>query len=237
MPHSALRHHRSTAGHVAYISAFLLCACSIPGIRWEETDIAGPPLASGQQTKQVHRCDIATAHSPWASTGHFSRCDIAFRSDDGVHIDAFGVERDISAALPRALPLRPLLEQFRSSTRGAISPIERYTLYLVAVNPVVVVGVPSKPGDVSCFSPGWTKCFTVVENYQLDQRYAQRSSFTVYYNTRAPVRNGSFVLIPEWKNAFMLLSTEIPAAIFSEKGATITLVQRENTWQVSGSKP
>jgi hypothetical protein len=237
MPHSKRHRHHWAFGCIALISAMLMCACSIPSVRWTATDVAGPPLASGKPTKQVHRCDVVTAQSPWASTGGFNRCDIAFRSDDGVQIDAFGVQRDISAALPRALPLRPLLEQFRSTTRGSNGPIERYTLYLVAVNPIVVVGIPDKPGDASCLAPGWTKCFAAVENYPLDQRYAQRSSFTVYYNTRPPVRNGSFVLVPEWQTTSMPLHTERQTATFGERGTTITLVQRENTWQTSGSTP
>jgi hypothetical protein len=222
---------------VALLSALLISACSIPGIRWEATETKGPPLASGQPTKQVHRCNVVTAHSPWASTGGFNRCDIAFRSDNGIQIDAFGVQRDISAALPRALPLRPLLQQFRSTTRNASGPIQQYTLYLVAVNPVVVVGVPDKPGDAYCSAPGWTKCFSVTETYQPEQRYSQPISFKVYYNTHPPVRSGSFVLVPEWQNASIELSTERQAATFTEKGAAITLVQRESTWQTSGSNP
>lgn len=234
MPHSQLCRHRYVA---VCFSAILVCACSIPGIRWEETDIEGPPLATGERTRQVHRCDIATAHSPWASTGNFNKCDVAFRGGDGVHIDAFGVQRDISAALPRALPLRPSLEQFRNSTHSLNTPIERYTLYLVTVNPIVVVGIPNKPGDRHCFAPGWTKCFTAVEDYRSDQRYAQRSSFTVYYNTHPPVRNGSFVLVPEWQNPSMPLPSENPTATFVEKAMSITLEQRDGTWRVSGSPP
>lgn len=237
MPHSKLHRHRCNTGCVAVISALLMCACSIPGIRWEDTDIVGPPLGNGQPTKQMHRCDVVTAHSPWASTGHFNRCDVAFRSDDGIQIDAFGVQRDISAALPRVLPLQPLLEQFRSANHGSAKPFQDYWLYLVAVNPVVVIGVPKKPGDSFCSAPGWTKCFTVTELYQLDQRYARRTSFTVYYNTHPPIRDGAFVLVPEWQNASMPLPTERPTATFSEKGMVFTLVQRENTWRVSGSKP
>ena len=232
MPHSKSRHSPFAAGCVAVVSALLLGACSIPGIRWEVTEVAGPPLASGHPTKQVKRCDVVTARSPWASTGGFNRCDIAFRSDDGVQIDAFGVQRKIGEALPRALPLRPLLKQFRSTTRGSSSPIERFTLYLVAVNPVVVVGIPDKPGDRSCFAPGWTKCFTAIENYQLVDQYATPTSFTVYYNTPPPVRNGSFVLVPEWETASFPLSTEGQSATFNEKGTTITLVQRESSWQI-----
>lgn len=233
MLHRPLRRHPS----VACCWAVLLCACSITGIRREETEIAGPPLATGQPTRQVHRCDIATAHSPWASTGNFNRCDVAFRGGNGVHIDAFGVQRDISAALPRALPLRPLLEQFRNSAVSSKGSVDRYTLYVVAVNPTVVVGVPNKRGDSSCFAPGWTKCFTAVENYQQDQRYAARSSFTVYYNTRPPVRDGSFVLVPEWNNPSTPLPSENPTATFVEKATSITLEQRDGTWRVSGAGP
>lgn len=213
-----------------------MCACSIPGIRWEETDILGPPLASGQPTKQVHRCDAVTAHT-WGSGGTYNRCDVAFRSSDGTQIDAFGVQGSISAALPRALPLQPLLEQFRSANHGSATPYRNYWLYLVAVNPVVVIGVPKNPGDPFCSAPGWTKCFTATELYQLDQRHARRTNFTVYYNIHPPVRDGAFVLVPEWQTESMHLPAEIPTATFSEKGTTFTLVQREKTWRLSGLKP
>jgi len=237
MPHRSVQFHRCYTGCIALVVALLLCACSIPGIRWEDTDISGPPLASGQPTKQARRCDVVTSQSGWASGGAYNRCDIAFRSDDGTQIDVFGVQRNISEALPRALPLRPLLEQFRSANHGSAKPYQDYWLYLVAVNPAVVIGVPKKPGDPYCSAPGWTKCFNATELHRLDQRYAQRTNFTVYYNTHPPVRDGAFVLVPEWQNESILLPAERPAATFSEKGTTFTLVQRENTWRLSGSKP
>lgn len=235
MPLNQRQSHRFKTVCIAVISALLLCACSIP--RWEDTDVLGPPLASGEPTKQVNRCDAATAHSPWASGASRNRCDVAFRSGDGTQIDAFGVQLRISEALPRALPLQPLLEQFRSVNHRSAKPFQDYWLYLVAINPVVVIGVPKKLGDRYCSAPGWTKCFTATELYQLDQRYAERTNFTVYYNTRPPVRDDAFVLVPEWKNDSMPLSAERPEVTFSEKGTVFTLVQRENTWQLSGSKP
>lgn len=217
---------------IALISVLLASGCSIPGIRWEATGIPGPPLATGEPTNQVHRCDVVTAQSPWASNGGFNRCDVAFRSDNGVQIDAFKVQGDISAALPSAIPLRPLLEQFPKEARSATGKINSYTLYLVALNPIVVVGVPDKPGDTGCFAPGWTKCFTAQEYYKLDQRYARRSSFTVYYNTSPPTRDGSFVLVPEWKSDSASLSTEKQVVTLSGNGKTIVLVQSGSTWQV-----
>lgn len=241
---STLRYAASKPRHdvyysrcIAVVSVLFLCGCSIPGIRWEDTDILDPPLASGQPTKQVHRCDVVTSHSGWASTGHFNRCDVAFRSGDGTQVDAFGVQRNISAALPRALPLKPLLEQFRSANRGSSKSFQDYWLYLVAINPVVVIGVPKKSGDPFCSAPGWKKCFTATELYQLDQRYAQRTSFTVYYNAQPPVRDGAFVLVPEWQNESVPLSAEEPIATISDKGMVLTFVQRGNTWRLSGSKP
>jgi hypothetical protein len=228
--------NRPTLVRLPVVVGLLLSACSIPGVRWKDAEVVGPPLASGQPTKQVHRCDVVTAHSPWASTGHFNRCDIAFRSDTGVQIDAFAIQREISAALPRALPLRPLLEQFKNSTAGMKGSTlsENYALYLVAVSPAVVVGVPSKNGDLNCSGPSWTRCFTVVENDHVDQRYSRRSDFAVHYNTRAPVRNGAFILIPEWQGDSAPLPAEVQSAKFSHGGSTVDLVQRDGEWHVSG---
>ncbi len=234
---SKVRRHPRYFGCVPLISVLLLSACSIPGIRWQVTDTKGPPLTSGQSTKQVRRCDVVTAQSPWASNGGFSRCDIAFRSDDGVQISAFEVQRDVSASLALALPLRPLLQQFRAPGRASNGLPERYTLYVVALNPIVVVGMPNKPGEAIDSGPGWTKSFTAAEYYQSGQRYVVGSYFTVFYNTHPPVRNDSFFLVPSWQIASVPLSTEMQTATFSEKGITITLVQRSNTWQISGSKP
>ena len=222
--------HRFAAACVAVISALLLCACSIPGFLWEATDITGPPLASGQPTKQFNRC--TTTPSPWAPTGRSSSCEIEFRSGNGVRVDALGIVRDISAALPRALPLRPLLQQFRSTTRASGSTVG-YTLYLVAVNPAVVVGVPEQRGDASRSAPGWTKYFTAREYDEPNQRNSRPASFRVFYNTPPPVITGSFVFVPEWQTDSVPLSTEKQVTSFSEKGTTITLVQRGDTWQSS----
>lgn len=235
MPHSR-QHHRCRTGCITVFFALFVCACSVPGIRWEDTDIAGPPLASGNPTKQIRRCDAVTHHG-WASGGTYNRCDVAFRSDDGTQIDAFGVQVDISEALPRALPLQPLLEQFRSANRGSAKSFQGYWLYLIAVNPAVVIGIPQKMGDPYCSSPGWTKCFTATELYQMEDRHARRANFTVYYNTHPPVREGAFVLVPEWKSDSMHLPAERSAVTFSEKGTSFTLVQRDSTWQISGPKP
>lgn len=231
MPNSDRQHRRFAAACIAVISALLLGACSIPGFLWEATEITGPPLASGQPTKQFNRC--TTTPSPWAPTGRSSRCDIEFRSANGVRVDALGIARDISAALSRALPLRPLLQQFRSTTRATSGPTIEYTLYVVAINPVIVVGVPYQPGEAPLSAPGWTKYFTAQEYDEPNQRYSRPASFRVYYNNPPPVRAGSFVLVPEWQTDSVPLSTEKQVTSFSEKGTTITLVQRGDTWQSS----
>jgi hypothetical protein len=230
MPNSDHQHHRLAAVFAALISAVLLSACSIPGLRWEDSEVAGPPLASGQATRQFQRC--TSTPSPWAPTGRSSRCDIEFRSANGVRVDALLIARDVSAALPRALPLRPLLQQFRSTARAS-GPTVGYTLYLVAVNPAVVVGVPEQLGDATFSAPGWTKYFAAQEYSEPNQRYSRPASFRVYYNTPPPVRAGSFVFVPEWQTESVPLSIEKQVASFSEKGTTITLVQRGDTWQSS----
>ena len=231
MPNSDRQHHRFATAFVAIISALLLGACSITGLRWEDSDVAGPPLASGQATRQVQRC--TTTPSPWAPTGHSSSCYIEFRSADGVHVDAFSVQRDISAALPRALPLMPLLKQFRDKTRATSGSTVRYTLYVVAVNPTIVVGIPEESGDSYYLGAMWKEYFLVRELDEPNQRGAQPAEFRVRYNTTPPIRPGSFVLVPEWQSNSVALSAEKQSASFSEKGTTITLVQRGDTWQLS----
>lgn len=227
----ASRFHHIAPVCAAFISAVLLGACSIPGLGWEDSEVAGPPLASGQATRQVQRC--TTTPSPWAPTGRSSRCDIEFRSANGVRVDALGIARDISAALSRALPLRPLLQQFRSTTRATSGPTIDYTLYVVAINPVIVVGVPYQYWEAPLSAPGWTKYFTAQEYDEPNQRFSRPASFRVYYNTPPPVRAGSFVFVPEWQTDSVPLSIEKQVASFSEKGTTITLVQRGDTWQLS----
>lgn len=231
MPNSNRQHHRFAAACVAVISALLLAACSITGLRWEDSDVAGPPLASGEATRQVRRC--TTTPSPWAPTGHSSSCYIAFRSADGVHVDALNVQRDISAALPRALPLMPLLKESRNKTRATSGTTVGYTLYVVAVTPTIVVGIPEESGDSYYLGAMWKEYFLAREHDEPNQRGAQPAEFRVRYNIPPPVRPGSFVLVPEWQTNSISLSTEKQAASFSEKGTTITLVQRGNTWQSS----
>ena len=117
---------------------------------------------------------------------------------------------------------------------AAQTPSAGYALYLVAVNPAVVVGVPLTSGYGSCNSPGWTKCFYAVESRQLEQGSARHSSFVVYYNSLPPVRDGSFVLVPEWQTDSVPLPADRAVTTLGEKGKGVSLVQRNNAWHVSG---
>jgi len=213
-----------------------LCGCAIPGIRWADTAIPGPPLVTGEPTRQAQRCDIARGPSPWASTGGFPHCDIAFRSASGAHVDALKLREQISGALPRALPLRPHLEQFSDEYRGRLFKVreQRYALYLVAVQPAVVVGVPAQNPESSCTAVGWTKCFYAVEAHQTYRPYG---SFSVYYTVRPPVRSGSFVWVPDWQSDSVSLPSESATFALTNGSFTIHLVQRGGVWQVDGQRP
>jgi hypothetical protein len=219
-----------------FAAALLVSACTIPGIRWFDSDISGPPLASGQPTKQVRRCDVVTSQSPWASTGHFNKCDVGFRSIDGSHVDAFAVQREISASLPHAKELQPLLAEFRSTKLGSSKTKQDYWLYLVAVNPVVVIGVPRKPIDPYCSSPGWTKCFTVTDPFKGGNKYDRLTSFDVRFNTSPPITEGAFVLVPEWQIVSTPLTIDKLEVTIKENGLALSIMQRDNTWRISSSK-
>lgn len=223
----------------AMVAAIALCGCSIPGIRWEDTGIVGPPLASGEPTKQIHRCDVVTASSPWASSGSFNRCDVAFRSVSGFQVDANRVQSAISTSLPNAIPLRPQLRLLKKTevSKASNAPRVAYALYLVALNPIVVVGIPAKGHEQSCFTPGWKACFSAVESLQPEDRYAQRSSFAVHYTSHPPVRGGSFVLIPESASDSVPLPIDQLVATIDVQGKKIQLVQRGNTWQIEKTAP
>ena len=212
-------------------TALLISACSIPGIRWSDTGIAGPQLANGQATNQFRRCDVHTAHSGWASTGHFNRCDIAFRSADGTHVDAPAVQNEIGASLPRATPLRPHLRQFAGAQTGQGANVERFSLYLLAVNPVVVIGVPKSKSDPDC-GAGWTMCLSVVEHYKLDHRNADRAAFAVYFNVAPPVRPGSFLLAPATKQDSTPIPTDASTHDFRIGTVAFTLLQQGGTWRL-----
>jgi hypothetical protein len=211
---------------------FAFAGCGIPRLYWSETDMAGPPLTTGEPTKQFNRCDVTSSGSPFSPTGGGIRCDHAFKSKSGVHVDFSQAANEIGHAMTYSSHLRPYMHKPTPETTQVPRRSPALGLYLVAVNPIVVVGIPQKTyGEGSCSAQGGRDCFNVSELYVQD-RYAQRVSFGVHYKRLPFLREQSFAWIPSLKGDSITLPADGAEAVLAHPTGSIRLIGSDGYWRL-----
>lgn len=217
---------------IAALAVAALSGCAIQSPIWTDSNEYGPPTGAGQSTRQVQRCNVVQV-SPWATTGG-TWCDYAFRSQDGSITTFASVRSEIEATVSQALPLRPFLVAFYKDfypLPAGRQPYQRYRLYLVGLRPSVVVGVPIEVRESDgCDAPGGTECMRFTE--RSEEARGRAKTFGIYYSRRPPVKDGSFVLVPEWKAESVALRSDAPVETIRSGNAVISLVNRDGAWQL-----
>jgi hypothetical protein len=206
--------------------------CGIPRFYWSETDMAGPPLTTGESTKQFDRCDITPTGSPFSPNGGGIRCDHAFKSKSGVHIDFPQLANEIGHSLTHSSHLRPYMYKPTPETTQSPRHSPQLGLYLVALNPTVVVGIPAKDyGEGGCSALGGRDCFNVAELY-VQNRYGQRASFGVHYKRLPFVREQSFAWIPSLKADSIPLPADGTEVVLAHPTGSIRLISSNGFWRL-----
>ncbi len=224
--------HLSILKFMAILSALAFTGCGIPRIYWSETDMAGPPVATGEQTKQFNRCDITSSGISFSPNGGGIRCDYSFKSKSGVHVDFPQITNEISHGMTFSSHLRPYMHKPTPETTQERRYSPELGLYLVALNPTVVVGIPAKNyGEGRCSAIGGRDCFNVTELY-VQERYAQRTSFGVHYKRQPFVREQSFVWIPSLKQDSIPLPSDGSEVVILHPAGSIRLIGSEGFWRL-----
>ena len=218
---------------LACCASAVISGCAIQSPIWTDTDQLGPPTGAGSPTRQVQRCNMVQV-SPWANTSG-KWCEYAFKSNDGSLTTFGGLQTELANSLQQAGPLRPFLVAHRNSFHP-IPPgrpqYQRYRLYLVGIRPSVVVGVPvAERESDECTAPGGSECMRFTE--ASEQARASRKLFGIYYSQRPPVREGAFVLVPEWRIESVALPTATPGQTLQHGKDVVTLANRDGTWQLA----
>jgi hypothetical protein len=216
------------------ISMFALTSC-LSVKPWEEKG-KGPPLLTGEETVVMRRCiQRSAAFNP---RGYYTECDQAFRTPDKALIDTIQVSTSIGKKLPLATPIQSQLEQFRTSyPPNSKSPQKSYILYLAALRPAVVIGVPQQRGEYICSITRPENCFTVSEDLPSgSSKHASRSSFRVNFKEPPPIRDGSFVFVPDWDRSSTDLDTSKQSVTLTHQGQTIIVNQENGLWKVQLQK-
>jgi hypothetical protein len=215
------------------VFVILMCAaCGIPRINWSETDMTGPPTVAGESTKQFNRCDITSSGSPFSTSGGGIRCDHAFKSKTGVHVDFSQIGNEIGHAMTFSSHLRPYMRKPTAEMTQVPRHSPELGLYLVALNPTVVVGIPAKNyGEGRCSAVGGRDCFNVTELY-VQERYAQRTSFGVHYKRLPFVREQSFAWIPSMKQDSIPLPIDGSEVVIVHPTGSVRLIGNEGFWRL-----
>ncbi len=209
---------------------FVVTGCGIPRLYWSETDMAGPPLTTGEPTKQFDRCDITRSEGLFPGGG--IRCDHAFKSKSGVHVDFSQIANEIGQAMTYSNHLRPYMYKPTPETTQVPRRSPELGLYLVAVNPIVVVGITQKNyGEGHCSAQGGRDCFNVSELYVQD-RYAQRVSFGVHYKRLPFLREQSFAWIPSSKGDSITLPADGSEVVLAHPTGSIRLIGSDGFWRL-----
>lgn len=208
-------------------SVITLAGCAVTSPVWSDAKVAGPQLASGGKTSVVQKCTFSVIQG-FPTSGSGVSCAYAFSTGTGL-IEYWKLFAQIDQALSLATPLHPFLKEFRKQyqpNEAHYIKYQKYKLFLVAVVPAVIVGVPisDKEWD-SCQGAFYTGCSNVGSKETMDT--------LIHYGQLPPVRPGSFWFIPESGMESTPLPDEAQSASIAFRNSTITLVSDGNIWRIA----
>jgi hypothetical protein len=213
---------------------FLITACSLRSPVWSESGQSGPPLAHGSPTRQVEKCDFAKIEL-FPAGG--KACAYAFASKDGVMIPFGDVHQEVEKSLPMATQLRPLLRNYRAQYQKdpkKWTPYPTYRLYLVALRPTLVIGIPMNPDESgNCNALGGQECFRIGDPGERAVGSFSGWSFGLYYSKLPPVRTGSFAYVPKWGTESVEIPVDRPRFSLLAGDQEIVLAQVNGLWQLA----
>lgn len=200
------------------LGAILLAGCAMPTSA-PDIEIAGPPLISGKKTKAEYskcRSYIAGTH-----------CEHSFWDGEGTVITTGELARQIVPSLALAKPLHPYIKAYQKQYQpNAASYIryQRYKLYLVALRPTVIVGVPVKALEETCYGSFETGCFYVGSKETMDA--------FLHFGKLPPVRSGSFWFLPESGMESTALPDDAKSVTTHFNGIKIVMSQDGGYWRL-----
>ena len=158
-------------------------------------------------------------------------------AQDGTHTSFGELKTEVERSLALAPQLRPHLTEFRKQYQ--LDPIKwvrypQYRLYIVALRPTVIVGVPATSTlSHECYTH-ISKCFTVSDPRGWSESRQSFSGWTggVYYGERPPVVAGAFAYVPAANAEAVNLPAEQPEVILHLANREIKLVNTNGLWQI-----
>lgn len=211
--------------------ALLLTSCSVRSPIWSDSGELGPPLTNGSASRQVKRCDmVRITMSPTGGT----TCQYAFQSADGTLIPFGEVHTEIGKSLALASQLRPHLQDFRKQYQTNPTKwvrYQNYLLYIVALRPTIIVGVPVDSSSARCAAPGGSECFRISDPKGWSGHAFSGWTTGVYYSRRPPVVAGSFAYIPESNSESVELPADSHQVTLTVANNHFNLVSVNGVWQ------
>lgn len=209
----------------------LFASCSVRSPIWSDSGEIGPPLTNGSTTRQVNRCDmVRVTMSPTGGT----TCQHAFEAEGGSRITFGEIYSEIGNSLALASQLRPYLTDFRAQYQKSPAKLvkhQNFLLYIVALRPTIVVGVPVASSSARCSAPGGSECFMLSDPKGWSGHAFSGWSTGVYYSKRPPVIVGSFAYIPESNNESVELPVDSPVVTLSFADRHFNLANVNGVWQ------
>lgn len=217
---------RNVSLAVAAVLAVALPGCSVTSPIWKDSNRAGPPLASGAPTREMHRCTMAQIQLFPGSNGH---CYESFAAADGTRVGFGELYTEIAYTFNLAPQLGPPFDGSSVPT-----PQTYYRLHLVALSPTVIVGVPLDRYDSRWEEqPGGRACIYIKARRATAGHDDWRGrEWRVHYNVPVPARQGSFVYAPGLKRAAQPLPDQPTATVDLGGGRTLQLRQVGGNWEV-----
>lgn len=218
------------ASWAVFACTAVLCGCSATSPIWTDTKVEGPPLADGGKTTVMCK-RIYPVVQLFPASGSGFGCYWAFSAGD--RLFEYGkIYQLITDSLPLAKPLHPFMKaHYKEYHPKRFNPdYQRYTLHLATLVPIVIVGVPMVSGEWNgCAGSFDTGCF-YVGSPETMQTYA-------HYGKPLPVREGSFVLIPESGEPPTSLQVDMERFNIEVGVSRVTLVQEGGFWRPHPHQP
>jgi hypothetical protein len=209
------------------MSVIVLTGCALTSPVWSDAKVDGPPLVGGGKTTVVQKCTYPVIQG-FPASGSGISCAYAFSTGTEL-IEYWKLSEQINQALSLASPLHPFLKEFRKQYQPNAAryiTYQRYKLYLVAVVPAVLVGVPITDKEWnSCSGSFDTGCFYVGSEETMDTH--------IFYRQVPPVRPDSFWFVAESGMEAASLPDEAQSAAIAVRNLTITLKRDSNGWRLA----